>query len=403
MTGISEMEHKTGSDILITCALVLSGLAAMISGMLSGLQLIDIGETFNVTVAIAGQMLTFSFVISVAFALLTSVLTLRYNHKLLLQVGLAAYAVSAIGCFMAPNFTSMIASYSLTGIGYALTTTMVFTLAAELFPVEKRGAVIGWIVAGNSGSYLVGAFVVPYLQSIGGWRGTFIGYMLPASMLALALATTSIPGNAQGAQTGAQGSLKESFKEVFSNRSAISSLAGLLFAMAAWQAVMTYNSSFFREAFKWTIGETSILILFGASLYTFGGIAAGRMVNRMGRKPLTVVPILVAGIMIMSFSRMPSAMLSGGLLCVSCLLVGMMDASSTNLIIEQLPAYAGVMMSLSRAVTQVGFSVGSGLGGALLLLSGYQYMFLLLGSLAIASAVMFHFFTVDTITDSPKV
>jgi len=109
---------------------MLSSLAAMISGMLSGLQLIDIGETFNVTVAIAGQILTFSFVISIIFALLTSILTLRYNHKLLLQIGLVAYVVSAIGCFMAPNFAAMIASYSLTGIGYALTTTMAFTLAA---------------------------------------------------------------------------------------------------------------------------------------------------------------------------------------------------------------------------------------------------------------------------------
>jgi len=375
----------------------------MISGMLSGLQLIDIGETFNVTVAIAGQMLTFSFVISVVFALLTSILTLKYNHKLLLQAGLVAYAASAIGCFLAPNFTVMIASYSLTGIGYALTTTMVFTLAAELFPVEKRGGVIGMIVAGMSGSYLVGAFVVPYLQSVGGWRGTFIGYMLPVSGLALVLATTAIPRNVHGSQTSSQGSLKESFKEVFSSRSAISSLAGLLFAMAAWQAVMTYNSSFFRDGFNWTIGETSIFILFGATLYTLGGIASGRMVNRMGRKSLTVVPILIGGIAIISFSRMPFAILSVGVLCVGCLFVGIMDAASTSLIIEQLPAYTGVMMSLSRAVTQLGFSVGSGLGGVFLLLYGYQNMFLLLGTFAVASAILFHLFTIDPLTNSPKV
>ena len=367
----------------------------MISGMLSGLLLIDIGETFNVTVAIAGQMLTFSFIISIIFALLTSILTLKYNHKLLLQIGLVAYVVSAIGCFMAPNFTAMIASYSLTGIGYALTTTMAFTLAAELFPVEKRGEVIGWIVAGQSGSYLVGAFVVPYLQSIGGWRGTFIGYMLPSSALALVLATASIPRNVHGPQTSSQSSLKESLKDVFSNRSAISSMVGLLLAMAAWQAVITYFSSFFREWFKLTIRETSILILFGATLYTLGSIASGRMVNRIGKKPLTVVPILIAGIVITSFSRLPNASLSGGLFCVGCLLVGMMDAASTSLIIEQLPAYAGVMMSLSRAVTQVGFSVGSGLGGVFLLLYGYQDMFLLLGTLAIASAIVFRFFTID--------
>ena len=400
MTSIPENEAKTISRNLIIITLVLSGLASMISGMLSGLQLIDIGETFNVTVAIAGQMLTFSFVISVVFALMTSVLTLRYNHKLLLQIGLAAYALSAIGCFLAPNFTVMIASYSLTGIGYALTTTMVFTLAAELFPVEKRGGVIGMIVAGMSGSYLVGAFVVPYIQGIGGWRGTFIGYMLPSTVLALALATTSIPRDVHGPQTDSQSSsLKASFKEVFSSRSAISSLVGLLFAMAAWQAVMAYNSSFFREGFKWTIGETSILILFGATLYTLGGIASGRMVNRMGRKPLTVVPILTAGIAIITFSRLPNAMLSGGFLCVGCLLVGIMDAASTSLIIEQLPAYTGVMMSLSRAVTQLGFSVGSGLGGVFLLLYGYQNMFLLLGSFAVASAILFQFFTIDPLTD----
>jgi predicted MFS family arabinose efflux permease len=371
----------------------------MISGMLSGLQLIDIGETFNVTVAIAGQILTFSFVISVIFSLLTSILTLRYNHKLLLQIGLTAYAVSAIGCFMAPNFTTMVASYSLTGIGYALTTTMVFTLAADLFPVEKRGAVIGWIIAGMSGSYIVGAIVVPYLQSIGGWRGTFIGYMLPSTVLALVLATTSIPRHEYDPQTSSKSSsLKESFKEVFSNRSAISSLVGLLFAMAAWQAVLTYFSSFFREWFNLTISEASILILFAATLYTFGGIASGRMVNRVGRKPLTVVPILIAGIAIITYSRLPNVMLSGVIFCVGCLLVGMMDAASTNLIVEQLPAFVGVMVSLSRAVTQFGFSVGSSLGGVFLLLYGYQDMFLLLGSLAIASAIVFHFFTIDPLT-----
>jgi predicted MFS family arabinose efflux permease len=395
MTITPEIEAKPISRSLILITLMLSSLASMISGMLSGLQLIDIGETFNVTVAIAGQILTFSFVISVIFALLTSILTLRYNHKLLLQIGLAAYVVSAIGCYMAPNFTTMIASYSLTGIGYALTTTMAFTLAADLFPVEKRGAVIGWIVAGQSGSYLVGAFVVPFLQSIGGWRSTFIGYMFPISGLALVLATTSIPRNVHGSQTSSQRGLKESFKEVFSNRSAISSLVGLLFAMAAWQAVMAYFGSFFREWFNMTINETSILILFGATLYTLGSIASGRMMNRIGRKPLTVVPILIAGITIITYSRLPNVILSGGFLCVSCLLVGMMDAASTSFIVEQLPAYTGVMMSLSRAVNQVGFSIGSGLGGVFLLLYGYQDMFLLLGTLAIASALVFRFFTID--------
>jgi MFS family permease len=97
----------------------------------------------------------------------------------------------------------------------------------------------------------------------------------------------------------------------------------------------------------------------------------------------------------MVFSYSPIFVLSVGLLCIICLLVGMMDASSTSLIIEQLPLYAGIMMSLQRVVTQVGSSIGSGLGGAILTFSSYKSMFLILGVFGIASAMVFHWFTID--------
>jgi len=389
-----EILPKTGSYYSILIALVLSGFTASIASMLSGLLLIDIGETFNVTVGIAGQMCTFSFVISIVFALLTSIFSIKYNHKVLLQVGLISYAASAIGCYLAPNFNIMAAVFSLSGIGYALATTMVFTLT-ELFPQKKRGEAIGFIIAGMSSSYLIGALVVPYLQSIGGWRYTFLGYMLPSSILALILATATVPKNTSSFDNRDQIKLGEGFKAVFSNRSAFSSLLGYLLAIATWQGVLTYFTSFFRESFLISIGEASIIILIGAILYTIGSVASSRIANRVGRKPLVAVSILIASIIVMVFTYSPIFVLSVGLLCVICLLVGMMDASSTSLIIEQLPLYAGIMMSLQRAVTQVGSSIGSGLGGAILIFSGYKSMFLILGVFGIASAMVFHWFTID--------
>jgi predicted MFS family arabinose efflux permease len=62
---------------------------------------------------------------------------------------------------------------------------------------------------------------------------------------------------------------------------------------------------------------------------------------------------------------------------------------------EQVPSYTGVMISLSRAVAQFGASVGSGIGGMLLLLTGYRFMFTSIGILAIASAIAFYLFTID--------
>jgi len=390
-----EISSKTGSYYPILITLVLSGAAASISSMLSGLLLIDIGETFNVTVGLAGQMRTFSFIISIIFAFLTSILSMRYDHKLLLQMGLLAYVLSAVGCYLAPNFSTMVTAFSLTGIGYALVITMTFTMTG-LFPQKMRGEAIGLIIAGSSGSYALGALIVPYLQSIGGWRFTFIGYMLPISMLALTLASVTVPRRSGSNENKVQTKIGEAFKVIFSNRSALFSLLGYLLAMVTFQGILTYNTSFFRKSFPISIGEASIIMLIAALCYTIGSATAGRIMKRVRRKPLTVVTIMVAGVIMMLYSGIPIFLISVGLVCALCYLVGTMDASSTSLILEQIPLYAGVMMSFQRVVSMVGASIGSGIGGVILTFSSFQLMFLVLGVFGVASAFVFHWLTVDS-------
>ena len=390
-----EITYKTGSYYSILIALVLSGFTASIANMLSGLLLIDIGETFNVTVGVAGQMCTFSFIISIVFALLTSIFSVKYNHKTLLQIGLFAYTATAIGCYLAPKFNIMVAAFSCSGIGYALATTMTFTLT-RLLPEEKRGEAIGFIIAGMSGSYLIGALVVPYLQSLGGWKYAFLGYLLPSSLLALVFTTFSIPRISSGSDNEENIRLGEGFKAIFSNRSASSSLVGYLLAIITWQVILTYSTSFFRDTFLLSIGEASILILVGATLYSIGSVVSSRTARRVGRKTLVVISILVASMTFMLYTYLPIFMLSAGIMCVGCFLVGIMDASSTSLVIDQLPLYTGIMMSLQRVVTQLGSTIGSGLGGTILTFSNYNSMYLTLGVFGIASAIVFHWFTVDT-------
>ena len=386
------------TNLVLSLTLLILGLVASISGMLSGLLLIDIGETFNVTIGYAGQINTFSSIISIFFALLTSVFSVKYNHKTLLQAGLIAYIVSAAGCYLAPSFGAMMASFSLSGIGFALTTTMAFTLSAELYPIDKRSAAIGLVFAGMSVSYIIGSMVVPFLQGIGGWRASFLYYMLPSSIVALILATATIRRGIGTSNRSIEINLTEGYKNIFLTRSALFSLIGNLLAMATWQGILTYNTSFFREWFQISIAEASIFILIGSSLYTVGSIVSGRMVNRLGRKPLAAVSIMAASLFFMVYSYLPTFLISATVVCLGWFLLGVRDTAATSLIIEQLPLYTGIMMSLNRAVTQVGFSVGSGLGGMLLVFYDYKLMFVGLGVLGILSAIVFQWLTLDPST-----
>jgi len=67
--------------------------------------------------------------------------------------------------------------------------------------------------------------------------------------------------------------------------------------------------------------------------------------------------------------------------------------------LEQVPRFRGVMMSLYSVADNLGMAFGAGVGGYILFLYDYSVMGAFLGTLGIVSAIVFHFFTEDPITD----
>jgi len=122
------------------------------TSVLVTLLLLDIGNTFNTSVGVTGQINTAYSIAAFILALFTGVLSVRFGHKSLLLVGVLLMTVSALGCFSAPDFTSLFAFYSLSGAGLAIANPMTFTLIGEHLPLEKRPKAIGWINAGGSTS-----------------------------------------------------------------------------------------------------------------------------------------------------------------------------------------------------------------------------------------------------------
>jgi len=139
-------------------------------GVLTGLLLVDIGVTFNRPVGIIGQIRTLSSIIALLTALAVGVLSVKYNPRNLLMLGVGLLLISAIGCCSANSFLMLLLMYPINGLGLSLVTPMTRTLIAEYFPEEERAGSMGWLIAGGSLSWVVGAQVITYLAGIGGWR-----------------------------------------------------------------------------------------------------------------------------------------------------------------------------------------------------------------------------------------
>ena len=387
---------------LILPSLVISRFATITPTLILGLLLVDIAATFECPVGVAGQLQTTSSLVGLAGALLVAAISVRYRSASLLMIGIALLAISALGVYFSPNLPVMLILFSLSGLGNTIITPMTSTLVGERFPPGSRSHAMSWLVAGMSLANVVGAPLIGTMSSLLGWRMVFLVYALPLFLSTLLLAYTAFPYNQNHQNTTPAGYL-EGFRGVFSSRSAIACLFGFAFATASYQSILLYSASFYRQRFLLSMGFVSIITLTGALFFTVGGLASGRLVNRFGRKTVTVLSALAACIPILSFTSLPDPWISMGLMFLGRFFTGMLVTSANLLSLEQVPKFRGSMMSIGQAASMLGSTIGATVGGWALLVSGYELIGITLGVMMLLTAIVFQILSNDPIKTSNSI
>lgn len=378
-------------------SLILSRFAMASPMAILGILLVDIGNAFNRPVAVVGQIQTLSSTVAVVFALFMGILSVKYNHRKLLLAGLIAYNIAALGSGLSPNYTILLLLFSLIGIGSAMVGPMTATIVTDLYSPEKRGSILGYLMASLSISYIIGAVVIGYAAELFGWRMAFLGYAFPLFLVSLILSLYALPSRiGKESQEERSREYLDGFKAIRENKSAMAALGVVVLANASWQSVGLYSTAFIRTQYDLSTGSASIMMLIAALLFTLGAVASGRMLNRYGRKKIAVITAILAGVTAMFFTLMPNLWLCQILVWLSALFVGMRVTAFTTLELEQVPEFGGTMMSVDSAFSSLGSALGSIVGGAALQFSGYGLMSLSLGALHVLAAMVIYRFVKDT-------
>ena len=377
-------------------SLVFSNFSTGALPLLVSLLLIDIGATFNLSEGVTGQMSTSYYGAAVVFALLMGALSIRYGHRKLLLAGLLLTAVSAIGCYLAPEFQTMTACYALSGVGVPMVLPMAVTLVGEHFPIRRRASILGFVVAGASLVYFVGAPWIAYVANSSGWRLAILAFPIPVSLAGFALAWVGLRSIQNSSHHSDDGrSYKRGFGEVLSNRSALACLIGNFFRSSSFAAILLYSASFGRQTFSHSRGTASIVMLSAALCYTLGSLTCGMMVAKFGRKKSTVLSALLAGAFTIAFVFAPHELLYVAALFTGCWFFGTGASSAQSLSLEQVPKLRGTMMSLDSAALNLGSAVGAAVGGLVLTAYGYGGLGTILGTMGLAAALVFGIFARD--------
>lgn len=321
--------------------------------------------------------------------LVMGALSVMYGFKSLLLAGIVSACIAAVGCYTSPSFVLLLAMISITGISIAMVRPMSQALSGHLFTVQERPKVMGYLMAGGALSYVIGP---PIIAVFNEWRLAFLFFMFPLSLISLVFAFIGIPSTARA--TSSRQEYFQGFRAVFQNKSAVACFVAIVLYIIAYRVIQFYAIPFYRQQFSVDAAVMSLIVSGLALGFVISSVVGGRLVNRFGRKPLTVLCTLSTGLLTIAFLNVSLLWLSLLLWFMSGITSGINSAAYNSLALEQVPAYRGTMMSLSQFSFNVGTGLSNAVGGLLLIAFDYGTMGSL-GITAIIAAVIFYIFTID--------
>ncbi|MCL2807402.1 MAG: MFS transporter [Coriobacteriia bacterium] len=118
----------------------------------------------------------------------------RYGRKPMLFIGIVIFVIGCLLCGLAQNMIMLIAYRAVKGLGAGAIFNLAYTIIGDVFPVEKRAAILGalsavWGVAGVAGP-VIGGFLIEAFS----WQAVFfVG--IPIGIVSLLLLSFSLKEN----------------------------------------------------------------------------------------------------------------------------------------------------------------------------------------------------------------
>jgi predicted MFS family arabinose efflux permease len=393
------MEPKDAKDfrrtLLVPILLLCTFLATSIPFFI-GTLLVDVATTFKVSIGTASQLSVITNLMGIITGLAVSSISIKIKHKSLLLMGNAFFAAGTLIYFFAQNFVTVMMVSFLLGAGGSVMVIMVYTLIGDQLPLERRGWALGLTVSSIMAAGLVVSFLSGLIADVAGWRMVLLWFLFPLSVVCLGLSFLVIPSKQPQLQSADKPSYRKVLRRIFLCKSPIACVIST--ALVAFLGIVPlYMVSFFRLTFNVSPAIGGAILSICTTGGILGGIIGGRLINKYGRKPLTIAAILLSGISTILFTFMPLIELSVVLGLIGGIAMAVIIAGLQSLALEQVPEFRGSMMSIGNSFENIGGILAIIIGGLVLNLynNNFHLLMTVLGVVGIVAAPVLLLFTKD--------
>ena len=294
----------------------------------------------------------------------------RFDRRHLMLAVYALFALSNLGCAVAPTFPLLLVARAFAGLTGGVLASIVMAIVSDVIPPQRRGQATGVIMMSFSLAAVAGVPCGVWLGAHYGWYAPF--YLLVVfSVLIWAAGAKLVP--ALNAHLGEDG---HTMRDVLPNLMAMVSKPAHLRAyvltfitMGSHMLVIPFISVVLVGNYGVAVDQVAWIYVAGGAATFFTSRGVGKLADRYGKHLVFRLCGLIAIVPILFLTHMPQL----PFLAIVAFFAFFMVAMSSRMIPMQAllttipePSKRGAFLSINSAVQSLGIGVGSWVGGLLL-------------------------------------
>jgi predicted MFS family arabinose efflux permease len=378
-------KHQTSPSLLLMLLSVGVFLNFTVLVMLGPL-LVDLAKEFRTSVALTGQLAAATGLTWAPTAFLAGPISDIYGRRLIILMGLILMIIGTLSSALAWNYGSLLAFRLLTGVGAAVIPPNSIATVVDIFPPERRGKALGWLISGVGLGAAFGIPTVALLTDVGGWRLPF--YALGTVLLILwGMLWVWFPRSQ--IESGYASTFISHFREVGSEAVFWYLLTANCLMNMVFMGLSSYLPAYLMQIYRMNAGETALPLMLAGLGVIAGSLMGGRVAGHGHRLRLISVSFLVGALVVsLVFTTHISAWITVGL---SFGAVGLMFVSTpvAALLLTELAGQSRATATGMFVVSnQLGVLGGASIGGLMLSLGGFPMVGMFCSAAAAAAAVV---------------
>jgi len=335
-----------------------------------------------------------SYTISAGVAgLLGSSIMDRFGRKAAFLTLYAGFLLGTLFCGLAPGFLTLLIARVVTGGFGGILGGMALAIIADVFPEERRGRATGILMSAFAVASVIGVPAGLYLGTELGWHVPFLTLAALGSPVFFA-AYRALPPLRDHIHQGPHSHPLKQIIATFSHSNHLRAFALVVAVMLGSFSVIPYISMYLvsnmgvneKTGLPWVFVTGGVLTLIGAPLI-------GRLADHFGKLPVYRVVALIAVVLIIVVTNLPSVPLAVAVGVVGAFMLsnaGRMVASLTMVTSSVERRLRGGFMSANSAVQHLASGVAAMIGGSILVESADKTLrnFNRVGLIAVAATLI---------------